>query len=120
MIGIHRRKSAGCVIEEPLRAHDALVHHSSQHGYDACMKASHAVWFQNKTASSAAKQQAVPPVQAVETTTRTTNDRFGRFAAVASGWLGSKWAFCGAILVIVVWAARGAGVSLFGHLATGH
>lgn len=60
-----------------------------------------------KTASSAAKQQPVPPEQAVETTTRTTNDRFGRFAAAASGWLGSKWAFCGAILVIVLWAATG-------------
>ncbi len=44
---------------------------------------------------------------ALETTTRTTNDRFGRFAAAASGWLGSKWAFCAAILVIVVWAAAG-------------
>ncbi|MGA9717169.1 MAG: low affinity iron permease family protein [Acidobacteriaceae bacterium] len=43
----------------------------------------------------------------METTIRTTNDRFGRFAAVASGWLGSKWAFCGAILVIVLWAVTG-------------
>jgi len=28
---------------------------------------------------------------------------FGRFAAVASGWLGSTWAFVGAGLVVVVW-----------------
>jgi low affinity Fe/Cu permease len=38
---------------------------------------------------------------------RTTNDWFGRFAALASGWLGSKWAFAGAGLVIVVWATVG-------------
>jgi low affinity Fe/Cu permease len=34
-------------------------------------------------------------------------DRFGQFAAQASSWLGSKWAFVGAILVIVVWAFTG-------------
>jgi low affinity Fe/Cu permease len=39
--------------------------------------------------------------------TRTANDWFGRFAASSSGWLGSKWAFAGAGLVIVVWAATG-------------
>ncbi|HXE08586.1 MAG TPA: low affinity iron permease family protein [Acidobacteriaceae bacterium] len=44
---------------------------------------------------------------AVEVQTRTTNDRFGQFAALASGWLGSKWAFVLAILVIVVWAVTG-------------
>jgi low affinity Fe/Cu permease len=43
----------------------------------------------------------------IELQTRTTNDWFGRFAASASGWLGSKWAFAGAGLVIVVWAALG-------------
>jgi low affinity Fe/Cu permease len=32
---------------------------------------------------------------------------FGRFAAVASGWLGSTWAFVGAGLVVVMWAATG-------------
>lgn len=42
-----------------------------------------------------------------EVQVRTTNDWFGRFAASASGWLGSKWAFAGAGLVIVVWAAVG-------------
>ena len=45
-----------------------------------------------------------PPI---EVQTRTTNDWFGRFAASASGWLGSRWAFAGAALVIVVWAALG-------------
>ena len=44
---------------------------------------------------------------AVEVQTRTTNDWFGKFAALASGWLGSKWAFAGAGLVIVLWAAVG-------------
>jgi low affinity Fe/Cu permease len=42
-----------------------------------------------------------------EVTTRTTNDWFGRFAASSSGWLGSKWAFAGAGLVIVIWAMTG-------------
>src|ERR1700749_2848594 len=44
---------------------------------------------------------------ALEVQTRTTNDWFGQFAASASGWLGSKWAFAGAGLVIVVWASVG-------------
>ena len=38
---------------------------------------------------------------------RTVHDHFGRFAAVASGWLGSTWAFAGAGLVVVVWAGAG-------------
>ena len=38
---------------------------------------------------------------------RTTNDWFGRFAASAAGWLGSKWAFAGAGLVIIVWGVSG-------------
>jgi low affinity Fe/Cu permease len=44
---------------------------------------------------------------AIEVQARTTNDGFGRFAASASGWLGSKWAFAGAGAVIVVWAGVG-------------
>jgi low affinity Fe/Cu permease len=43
----------------------------------------------------------------LEVRTRTTNDWFGRFAAVASGWLGSKWAFAAAAGVIVLWALTG-------------
>jgi low affinity Fe/Cu permease len=47
---------------------------------------------------------ANPPT---EVQIRTTNDAFGKFAASASGWLGSKWAFAGASVVIVLWAATG-------------
>ncbi len=43
----------------------------------------------------------------IEVQTRKTNDWFGRFAAEASGWLGSKWAFSGAALIIVIWATLG-------------
>ena len=43
----------------------------------------------------------------IEVPTRISNDRFGTFAASASGWLGSKWAFAGAGFVIVLWAAVG-------------
>ena len=45
--------------------------------------------------------------QAIEVQDRTVNGHFGRFAAVASGWLGSTWAFVGAGLVVVLWAATG-------------
>jgi low affinity Fe/Cu permease len=38
---------------------------------------------------------------------RTVHGHFGRFAAAASGWLGSTWAFVGAGLVVVLWAATG-------------
>jgi low affinity Fe/Cu permease len=42
-----------------------------------------------------------------EIAAETKGDAFGRFAAAASGWLGSKWAFLGAISVILTWAATG-------------
>lgn len=42
-------------------------------------------------------------------------DAFGKFAAIASSWLGSRWAFAAAILVIVVWGATG---PLFGYSDT--
>lgn len=45
--------------------------------------------------------------QGIEAQDRTVHGHFGRFAAVASGWLGSTWAFVGAGLVVVVWAATG-------------
>ena len=45
--------------------------------------------------------------QAIEAKDRTVHGHFGRFAAVASGWLGSTWAFVGAGLVVVLWAAAG-------------
>ena len=38
---------------------------------------------------------------------QTQGDAFGKFAAAASGWLGSKWAFVGAIMIIAVWAITG-------------
>ena len=34
-------------------------------------------------------------------------DAFGKFANAASSWLGSKWAFVGAIVIIIVWALTG-------------
>ena len=34
-------------------------------------------------------------------------DAFGQFAAAASSWLGSKWAFLGAISIILAWAVTG-------------
>lgn len=34
-------------------------------------------------------------------------DRFGRFAGIASSWLGSKWAFLWAGSVILVWGITG-------------
>jgi low affinity Fe/Cu permease len=43
----------------------------------------------------------------IEAQGRTVHDHFGRFAAFASGWLGSTWAFVGAGLVVAVWAATG-------------
>jgi len=43
----------------------------------------------------------------LEVKVRTTNDWFGKFAATASGWLGSKWAFAAAIMIIVVWGITG-------------
>lgn len=42
-----------------------------------------------------------------ELETEGKSDRFGKFSASASGWLGSKWAFPGAILIIAVWAVTG-------------
>jgi low affinity Fe/Cu permease len=35
------------------------------------------------------------------------SEPFSHFASAASSWLGSKWAFIGAILIIVTWAASG-------------
>ena len=41
------------------------------------------------------------------TTTVTRSDRFGRFAAQSSHYLGSRWAFVAAIGVILAWAVTG-------------
>jgi low affinity Fe/Cu permease len=48
-----------------------------------------------------------PIAAPVEIKDRTVHDHFGRFAAAASGWLGSTWAFAGAGLVVLAWAATG-------------
>jgi low affinity Fe/Cu permease len=45
--------------------------------------------------------------QTVEAPDRTVHGHFGRFAAAASGWLGSTWVFAGAGLVVAGWAATG-------------
>ena len=45
--------------------------------------------------------------QPIEAQGRTVHGHFGRFSAAASGWLGSTWAFVGAGLVVVLWAATG-------------
>lgn len=37
----------------------------------------------------------------------TRGDTFGTFSSSASAWLGSKWAFLGAIMIVVVWATTG-------------
>jgi low affinity Fe/Cu permease len=42
-----------------------------------------------------------------ETNAATGGDWFGQFAANASGWLGSKWAFALAGLIILIWGAIG-------------
>src|SRR6476469_5485209 len=54
-----------------------------------------------------ATEAALRAPVAIEVQTRTTSDWFGRFAASASAWLGSKWAFSWAVVVIVIWAASG-------------
>ena len=43
----------------------------------------------------------------LEVEVRTTNDWFGRFAASASSWLGSRWAFTGAAAIILLWGLSG-------------
>ncbi|MGA2351098.1 MAG: low affinity iron permease family protein [Terracidiphilus sp.] len=45
--------------------------------------------------------------QTAEPQGQTVHGHFGRFAAAVSGWLGSTWAFAGAGLVVLVWAATG-------------
>ncbi len=74
------------------------------------MSTSRTVHSKQKSAPSSSKAQTGPRVRvqpAVEVQIRNTNDGFSRFAASASSWLGSKWAFSGAVLVIVIWAASG-------------
>ncbi len=53
--------------------------------------------------------QKVDPAVRVSTNGKppTTSDAFGQFSAKASSWVGSKWAFLAAVLVIAGWAATG-------------
>ena len=44
---------------------------------------------------------------ATEKATQSANEQFGRFASTASFWLGSKWAFVGAGLIIIAWGVTG-------------
>ncbi|HTV06494.1 MAG TPA: low affinity iron permease family protein [Acidobacteriaceae bacterium] len=55
------------------------------------------------------KQAAKDPVEEIRSriATETRGEAFGRFAAAASTWLGSKWAFIGAFVVIAAWAITG-------------
>jgi low affinity Fe/Cu permease len=55
--------------------------------------------------------------QPIEAQDRTVHGYFGRFAAAASGWLGSTWAFVGAGVVVVVWAATGPAFHFSDHWA---
>lgn len=46
-------------------------------------------------------------MQATNVETRTIHHRFGRFATAVANGLGSTWAFVGAGIVVLVWAATG-------------
>jgi len=54
-----------------------------------------------------ASRLEIPKMVADSGLKQTQGDAFGKFAAAASSWLGSKWAFVGAIVIIVVWAFTG-------------
>jgi len=43
----------------------------------------------------------------INSESRNIHDHFGRFSALASGWLGSTWAFLGAAAAVVLWAVVG-------------
>jgi low affinity Fe/Cu permease len=57
--------------------------------------------------SLAKNEKPAPDRVSTQVAVETKGDTFARFSSSASNWLGSKWAFAGAILVIVVWAATG-------------
>jgi low affinity Fe/Cu permease len=73
------------------------------------MSGNGSTYLKRESPSPAGKTQSSPgqgqPGAAAQT--KATNDWFARFAAAASAWLGSKWAFSWAVLVIVVWGASG-------------
>jgi low affinity Fe/Cu permease len=62
------------------------------------------------TAAKVTVKVAKEPVETAPTTApapATRSDRFGRFAAQSSHYLGSRWAFVSAIGVILIWAVTG-------------
>ena len=65
---------------------------------------SHSVTMKNVENAS---RLEIPKMVADSGLKQTQGDAFGKFAAAASSWLGSKWAFVGAIVIIVVWAFTG-------------
>jgi low affinity Fe/Cu permease len=78
-------------------------------GYDARMSV---VGTKNRRTVSLAAETEQVKVAAIRDGTPAggpvrSSDWFGRFAAQASTWLGSKWAFAGAGLIIVIWALTG-------------
>ena len=38
---------------------------------------------------------------------RTTRGTFAQLSSIASCWVGSKWAFSAAVLIVIIWAATG-------------
>ena len=54
-----------------------------------------------------AKRVSTPRKTNDHTRARTTQGSFARFSSLASIWVGSKWAFSAAILIVVVWAVTG-------------
>ncbi len=59
-----------------------------------------------KAAKLTAKLDDAPP-KTTPTVVVTGPDRFGKFAARSSHYLGSRWSFLAAIAVVVVWALTG-------------
>ncbi len=54
-----------------------------------------------------ASPKQTPPNRIAGLETRHIHDWFGRFAVIASTWLGSTWAFAAAALIVAVWFAVG-------------
>jgi low affinity Fe/Cu permease len=59
------------------------------------------------TAAKVTVKVTQEPIDTPATTIVTRSDRFGRFAARCSHYLGSRWAFVSAIAVILAWGITG-------------
>ena len=55
----------------------------------------------------AKNRKPAAPRTSTKVAAETKGDAFGRFSSSASTWLGSKWAFAGAVLVILTWGLTG-------------